>query len=87
MLEPKPVQRRFPTGFLCSSRAETKGGWWEGRRMLRPKADDRLQKVKQRAEKKKKAMFSLKEVLKFNLTRESSTTYHTQVPDAFSSCH
>lgn len=34
----------------------------------------------------KKAKFSLKEVLKFNLTRESSTTYPTQVPDTFSSC-
>jgi len=37
-------------------------------------------------EQKKSAMFSLKEVLKFNLTRESSTTYPTQVPDVSSSC-
>lgn len=44
--------------------------------MLRPKADDQLPKVKQRVG-KKEVMFSLKEVLKFNLTRESSSTYPT----------
>lgn len=31
-------------------------------------------------------MFSLKEVLKFNLTRQSLTTYPTQVPHALSFC-
>lgn len=53
--------------------------------MLRPKADDQLPKVKQRVG-KKEAMFSLKEVLKFNLTKESLTTYPTQVPQALSFC-
>lgn len=57
--------------MLKQSQDKSRGGW-EGSRMLRPKADDRLQKVKQRAE--KTAMFILKEVLKFNLTKESLTT-------------
>lgn len=53
--------------------------------MLRPKADDQLPKVKQRVG-KKEAMFSLKEVLKFNLTRESLSTYPTRVPHVLRFC-
>lgn len=34
----------------------------------------------------KKTVFGLKEVLKFNLTRESLTSHRTPMPAAFISC-
>lgn len=50
--------------------------------MLGPKADDRCRRLNKEQE-NKKAMFGLKEVLKFNLTRESLTTYPLQTLGAF----